>query len=307
MAQRAALQGQIFLDCFNPILENAIKPRLMEGKREPCELKVSDFDDAMYTLEVPPNSLTSLSLSIAINGWKELSSNGGAEMLATKYTGMVAPQPRPGHSLTLTTDLDNPAVPPEQLLKSLTELKRNLMAAPFDRAFDALREGRGGSVPPSAIPWRKNEVVYIVPQADRVAVIFAIDFTESDERAIAKSFLMEFVDAQRVANNSPPCTFTPDAPLELKSMPMPPGQRPVGFLSFVIFAQHVERGRQEKTVTLLIGFRNYLHYHLKATKTYMHMRMRKRVVGLLQVLNRAVPEEEAKAKKTAQGRAFNRG
>lgn len=24
----------------------------MEGKREPCELKVSDFDDAMYTLEV---------------------------------------------------------------------------------------------------------------------------------------------------------------------------------------------------------------------------------------------------------------
>ena len=35
-------------------------------------------------------------------------------------------------------------------------------------------------------------------------------------------------------------------------------------------------------MTLLTGFRNYLHYHLKATKTYMHMRMRKRVVGLLQ-------------------------
>lgn len=45
-------QGQIFLDSFNPILENAIKPRLSDGKREPCELKVSDFDDAMYTLEV---------------------------------------------------------------------------------------------------------------------------------------------------------------------------------------------------------------------------------------------------------------
>ena len=44
----------------------------------------------------------------------------------------------------------------------------------------------------------------------------------------------------------------------------------------------MDRGRQEKTVTLLTGFRQYLHYHLKATKTYMHMRMRKRVVGLLQ-------------------------
>ena len=47
-----------------------------------------------------------------------------------------------------------------------------------------------------------------------------------------QSFLMEFVDAQRVANNSPPCTFTPEAPLELRSMPMQRGQRPVGFLSF---------------------------------------------------------------------------
>lgn len=46
----------------------------------------------------------------------------------------------------------------------MTELKRNLMAAPFDRAFDALREGRGATLPPAAIPWRKNEVVYIVPQ-----------------------------------------------------------------------------------------------------------------------------------------------
>ncbi|CAM9677470.1 unnamed protein product [Ascophyllum nodosum] len=260
----------------------------------------------MYTLEVAPENLASLSLSVFMSGWRELLANGGSEVLERVYKGMVARDTRPGRSLTLTVDLDNPTVPPDQLLKSLTELKRNLMAAPFDRAFDALRGGRGASIPPAAIPWRKNEVVYIVPQADRVTVIFGIDFPEDDERAIAKSFLMEFADAQRMVNNSPPCAFTPDAPLELRSMPMPPGRGPVGFLSFVIFPQHIDQGRQDKTVTLLTGFRNYLHYHLKATKTYMHMRMRKRVAGLLQVLNRAVPEEEAKAKKTAQGRAFNR-
>lgn len=68
----------------------------------------------------------------------------------------------------------------------------------------------------------------------------------------------------------------------------------------------MQDGRLESCVTLLAGFRNYLHYHIKATKTYMHMRMRKRVVGLLQVLNRAVPEAEEKAKKTAQGKTFVR-
>ncbi|CAN0422444.1 unnamed protein product, partial [Discosporangium mesarthrocarpum] len=119
-------------------------------------------------------------------------------------------------------------------------------------------------------------------QGDRVTVIYAIDFPEEDERSIAKVYLMEFVDAQRVANNSPPCTFTPDPPLELRAAPARPGDKAVGYLSFVIFPQHLEQGRQERTVTLLTGFRNYLHYHLKATKTYMHMRMRKRVVGLLQ-------------------------
>lgn len=51
-ARSTAKKGQIFLDPFNPILDRAIRPRLLEGKREPCELNVSDFDDAMYTVEV---------------------------------------------------------------------------------------------------------------------------------------------------------------------------------------------------------------------------------------------------------------
>lgn len=51
-ARATAKKGQIFLDPFNPILDRAIRPRLLEGKREPCELNVSDFDDAMYTVEV---------------------------------------------------------------------------------------------------------------------------------------------------------------------------------------------------------------------------------------------------------------
>ena len=69
--------------------------------------------------------------------------------------------------------------------------------------------------------------------------------------------------------------------------------------------RHLDGERAEKAVTLLSGFRNYLHYHIKATKTYLHMRMRKRVQTWLQVLNRAVPEQETE-KKTAGGKSFKR-
>lgn len=38
-------------------------------------------------------------------------------MLASKYSGMVSSEIRPGHSLTLKVDLDNPSKSPEELLK----------------------------------------------------------------------------------------------------------------------------------------------------------------------------------------------
>ena len=63
--------------------------------------------------------------------------------------------------------------------------------------------------------------------------------------------------------------------------------------------------KKSAAITMLTGFRNYLHYHIKASKTYLHMRMRKKVVGWLKVLNRAVPEVE-KEKKTAAGKTFTR-
>lgn len=56
--------------------------------------------------------------------------------------------------------------------------------------------------------------------------------------------------------------------------------------------------RFNKTVTLLSSLRNYLMYHIKASKTYLHMRMRRKVAGWLQVLNRAVHEQGKKEVKT---------
>ena len=54
----------------------------------------------------------------------------------------------------------------------------------------------------------------------------------------------------------------------------------------------------DKTVNLIHTFRDYLHYHIKCSKAYLHSRMRSRTTALLKVLNRARPEIKATEKKT---------
>ncbi|GJC92469.1 arp2/3 complex 34 kDa subunit [Colletotrichum higginsianum] len=44
-------------------------------------------------------------------------------------------------------------------------------------------------------------------------------------------------------------------------------------------------------------FRDYFHYHIKASKAYIHSRMRKRTADFLQ-------DSEEKERKTASGRTF---
>jgi actin related protein 2/3 complex subunit 2 len=58
------------------------------------------------------------------------------------------------------------------------------------------------------------------------------------------------------------------------------------------------------TINRIQLFRDYLHYHIKCSKAYMHSRMRYRVAEFLKILNRAKPEVAHAERKTASGRTF---
>ena len=66
----------------------------------------------------------------------------------------------------------------------------------------------------------------------------------------------------------------------------------------------VESGRLENVVTLTEGYRSFLMYHVQATKSQLHTRIRRRSNSWLQVLNRAMPEKLNVEKKTIKGRTF---
>ncbi|KAF9686073.1 hypothetical protein SADUNF_Sadunf03G0120400 [Salix dunnii] len=158
-----------------------------------------------------------------------------------------------------------------------------------------------------ALVHRSKESFFLVPQPDKVTVIFPMRFKDSIDIAFATSFLQEFVEARRTAglNSAPPCLWSPTPPLELKEAPAEALSANAGFVSFVIFPRHVEGKKLDRTVWNLSTFHAYVSYHVKCSEGFMHTRMRRRVESMIQALDRAKPGVEGR-KKSPNSRSFKR-
>lgn len=50
----------------------------------------------------------------------------------------------------------------------------------------------------------------------------------------------------------------------------------------VLFPRHLTNQRREEVISHIQTFRDYFHYHIKASKAYIHSRMRRRTADFLQ-------------------------
>jgi len=200
-------------------------------------------------------------VSLQIRCFKELVQYGAEEVLRREYGQYVVP-PETGYDFSVLVDLEN--LPAEkgmaarllpvrnmatycvvltmcrsdardELIQKISLLKRNAMAAPFERAYAEhykLKEAaskytteeapqgvrEGGDV--MAIHYRDEEAIYVKASHDRVTVIFSTIFREETDRVFGKVFIQEFVDARRRAiQNAPQVLFRNDPPLELQGVP----------------------------------------------------------------------------------------
>lgn len=211
--------------------------------------------------------------------------------------------PEPGFQFSIVVDLEQlPAEPEarEALVTKIALLKRNMMAAPFEAAFAEyykLKEAaskytseeapqgvrEGGEV--MAIHYREEEAIYCKASHDRVTVIFSTVFREETDRVFGKVFIQEFVDARRRAiQNAPQVLFRNDPPLELQGVPgvKNTGTGEIGYVTFVLFPRHLTPQRMPEVISHIQTFRDYFHYHIKASKAYIHSRMRRRTADFLQ-------------------------
>jgi actin related protein 2/3 complex subunit 2 len=292
----------ILLENHNRILQEAIQSRLDNGPSE-VEITCADFDGVQFHVSNPDRNNKNV-VNVSIN-WKilpELLKNGGQEELKKIYGPLLQATPEQGYGVTLQIDLSNPPNK-DTLAERVSLLKRHLLAAPFKKAFAGAESGNPGK---EVVPlfYREGEAIFIKPEGDRVIVVFMIQFKDPGDQVLAKNFLQAFVARP---NFAPAVSFTQkEPPAEVAGLPGVKDAENYSFVSFVLFKNHMKNA--DRTINSVITFRNYLHYHIKCSKAYMHTRMRNRVEALLQVLNRARPVDPEKKgeKKTAAGKTFVR-
>ncbi|KAK3355905.1 ARP2/3 complex 34 kDa subunit [Neurospora tetraspora] len=318
----------LLLDYQNVLIQAVLTERFAPGA-SPVNIDqtVSDFDGVVFHISTP-ESKTKILVSLQIRCFPDLVRYGAEQVLNREYGDLVVP-PEPGYDFSIQVDLEN--LPAEQeardaLVMKIALLKRNAMAAPFEQAYQehyALKEeaskftseeapqGVREGEEVKAIQYREEEAIYVKASHDRVTVIFSTIFREETDRVFGKVFIQEFVDARRRAiQNAPQVLFRNDPPLELQNVPgvKNTGTGEIGYVTFVLFPRHLTPQRMPDVISHIQTFRDYFHYHIKASKAYIHSRMRKRTADFLQVLRRARPDtEEPKEKKTASGRTFKAG
>jgi len=245
-----------------------------------------------------------MTISISWRCISELKPHGVDARIKAVYGPLVV-QPEVGYDYSLQIDLDAIGDKKETLPKSISYLKRHVIAAPFLRLFESVTSG--GNCPMITINYRTNEAMYLKQEQDRAQVIFSINFKDSDDIVLSKVFLQEFANARKTMSNAPAVTYSQkEAPLELKGVPNVREGEDQGFVTFVLFNNHVGESRRNQTIDNIHLFRDYLHYHIKCSKAYLHTRMRLRTEALLQVLNRAKQKTAMKEMKTITGKTFTK-
>ena len=303
----------ILLESHNTIIQNTLLDKI--AKPSSVDVQFVDFDGVRFHLTTKPERKTLLLLSMQIRCWDELVKYGALDILKREYGALLASEAEQEYNVSLEIDLEQIPADAEGrdvFVMSVALFKRNALAAPFELGFKTQKEleaaGGNGQGELMQIHYRDEEAIYVQAAHDRVTVIFSTVFREETDRIFGKVFLQEFVDARRQPSiqTAPQVLYTNrDPPLEIRDVPGLRNTEDIGYVTFVLFPRHFANpSTASNTISHIQSFRDYLHYHIKCSKAYMHSRMRHRVSEFQKILNRAKTEVATTERKTASGRTM---
>lgn len=286
------------------ILRLKFKNALSGNKAESVDITIADFDGVLFHISNINGEKTKVRISISLKFYKELQEHGADELLRREY-GSLLTVPEDGYNVSLLFDFENIPDNYEELIQKTGMLKRNCFASVFEKYFEFQEKGEEGHKR-AVIHYRDDETLYVEAKPDRVTVVFSTIFKDEDDIIIGKVFMQEFKEGRKASHTAPQVLFSHrEPPMELQNTDARIGDN-IGYITFVLFPRHTNKQARDNTINLIHMFRDYLHYHIKCSKAYIHSRMRAKTSDFLKVLNRARPEPKTIEKKTITGRTFIR-
>jgi len=295
----------ILLEIHNRIVEETLTLRFRNAKEgnkpESIDITVADFDGVLYHISNPEGDKSKIVVSISLKFYKDLQEHGADDLVKREY-GDFLTTTEDGYNVSLLYSLDSIPDDFEEIVKKAALLKRNCFASVFEKYFDFQAQGETKNKR-AVIQYRDDETMYVEAQKDRVTVIFSTVFKDDDDIVIGKLFMQEFKEGRRNYQQAPQVLFShKEPPMELQGTDAREGDN-VGYITFVLFPRHTGAAVRDNTINLIHTLRDYLHYHIKCSKAYIHSRMRAKTSDFLKVLNRARPDQQ-KEKKTITGKTF---
>jgi len=297
----------ILLEINNRIVEETLTSRIkniLEGnKPESVNVVAADFDGVLYHIVNPNGEKSKIKVSVVLKFFKELQEHGADDVLRRVYGAYLHTPPEREFSVSLMYDLAQLPADTQPLVDAAAMLKRHCFAGVFEKYFAFQEAGAAGNRR-AIIHFRDDETMYVEARADRVTVIFSTVFRDPDDVVIGKVFLQEFREGRKASQTAPQVLYSlGEPPSELKNTDALQGDN-IAYITFVLFPRHTNKKVADNTIDLIHTLRNYLHYHIKCSKAYIHSRMRAKTNEFLKVLTRARPQDIKIEKKTITGRTF---
>jgi actin related protein 2/3 complex, subunit 2 len=233
-----------------------------------------------------------IKLSAKLPAWKEISKEKDLmEIIETEFEGIYCKSGDEGFDVTISSEIDELS---NEKIEKFAQLKQKIVSSPIARIFKYFKEGGAKNLEPFTVSFENKDFYSVVPGAnkDQIIVLFGMNFVDQTDTILAKVFLQEFYDTRNNRmEDAPVVLYGKEPPKELSNLSKSSDNSSLNYLTLVLFPRHYATPQAQDHLLKTVPFlSDYIHYHLKCSKAYLHQRMRAKTGDFLKVLNRAKPE-----------------
>lgn len=280
----------IFLKSENSI----ILETLNQSKSSPVsrieKLDISFQDHSGGIFHLYCHKKQEMRLAARLRAWNEISKDKELVEILRKDFGDLWKEGGDvdeGFDVTIACNLET-LLKNDEKIKLFSQLKQKIISIPLARLFVT----KSSPPPPFTIKNDDSGDFYTVApgvNGDQIIVLFGISFIDQTDTILARVFLQEFFNSRNKLDDAPVVLLGKEPPKELVDHVVK--SEKLNYLTLVLFSRHYSTPTAQTNLLEIVPFfSDYLHYHLKCSKAYLHQRMRAKTGDFLKILNRAKPE-----------------